>query len=148
MSYQEKKTIVSLFSAILVFGIYCWFVYLRYSEMSLEGGELLRFWGAVMLILVPVTMVARMILEIIFIIINRLSTKELPPRFADELDKIIEWKATRIAFFVFILGFLIAMGSLVLHATLTSMFVILLASGFVSEVAGILWRLYLFRKGV
>ncbi|WP_276352048.1 hypothetical protein [Cohnella caldifontis] len=148
MSYQEKKHTVSLFSAILVFGIYFGIVYSRYEGANLEGAELLRFWGAAMLILIPVTIVARMIIEMIFIIVNKISTKESPPSYTDELDKIIELKALRVNFFVFILGFFLAMGALVLQMTITSMFVILLFSGFVSEAAGILWRLYLYRKGV
>ncbi|MFD0698993.1 hypothetical protein ACFQZT_33500 [Paenibacillus sp. GCM10027628] len=148
MSYQEKKNIVSLISAIVVFGTYCWNVYLRYNETNMEGAELFHFWGAAFLILIPVTMVARMIIEIIFIIINRIATKEKAPSFADELDKIIELKAIRISYFVFIFGFLIAMGSLVLHATPSSMFIILFLSGFIADVAGIIWRLYLYRKGV
>ncbi|AJY74195.1 hypothetical protein [Paenibacillus beijingensis] len=148
MSYQEKKNIVSLISTIVVFGAYCWNVYLRYNDTNMEGAELFRFWGAAILILVPVSMVARMIIEIIFIIINWLSTKEAAPSFADELDKIIELKAIRISYFVFILGFLLAMGSLVLQMKLSSMFIIMFLSGFTADVAGIIWRLYLYRKGV
>lgn len=148
MSYQEKKNIVSLISAIVVFGAYCWNVYLRFNEANPEGAELFRFWGAAILILVPVSMVARMIIEIIFIIINRIATKEVTPSFADELDKIIELKAMRISYFVFILGFLLAMGSLVLQMTPSSMFIIMFLSGFTADVAGIIWRLYLYRKGV
>ncbi|PYI54550.1 hypothetical protein [Paenibacillus flagellatus] len=148
MSYQEKKQIVSLFSAFLVFGAYCWIVYIRYNDMLPEGTELIRFWGAAMLILVPVTMVARLIIEILFIVINWLSTKEAAPSFTDELDKIIDLKAIRISYFVFILGFFMAMGSLVVQTSLTSMFVILFLAGFTADVAGILWRLHLYRKGV
>jgi hypothetical protein len=148
VSYQEKKYIVSLVSAIAVFGTYCWTVFLRYPDTNLEGAELFRFWGAVILILVPVSMVARMIIEIIFIIINRVATKEKAPSFTDELDKIIDLKAMRISYFVFILGFLLAMGSLVLHMTPSMMFIIMFLTGFTSDVAGIIWRLYLYRKGV
>lgn len=148
MSYQEKKNIVSLISAIVVFGAYCWNVYLRFHDTNPEGAELFRFWGATILILIPVTMVARLVIEIIFIIINRIVTKESAPSFADELDKIIELKAIRISYFVFILGFLLAMGSLALQMTPSSMFIIMFFSGFTADVVGIIWRLYLYRKGV
>ncbi|KIL39024.1 hypothetical protein SD70_22630 [Gordoniibacillus kamchatkensis] len=148
MSYQEKKNIVSPLSAIVVFGVYSWNVVLRYIDMNPQGMELFRFWGAAILILIPVSMVARLLIEIIFIIINRIVTKEVAPSFADELDKIIELKAMRISYFVFILGFLLAMGSLVFQMALSSMFIIMFVSGFIADVAGISWRLYLYRKGV
>jgi uncharacterized membrane protein len=148
VSYQEKKQIVSLFGAIAVFGAYCWNVYLRYHGASLEGAELFHFWGAAILILIPVTMVVRLVIEIIFIIINWIVTKEKAPSFADELDKMIELKAMRVSYFVFILGFLLAMGSLVVQKTPSSMFIIMFLSGFIADAAGIIWRLYLYRKGV
>lgn len=148
MSYQEKKNIVSLISTILIFGSYCGAVYFRYSDMNLEGAELFRFWGAVILILIPVTIVAKVIIEIVFIIINRIATKEVEPSFVDELDKLIELKAMRMSYFVFILGFLLAMGSLVLQMTPSVMFVILIFSGFISDVASCVTRLYHYRKGV
>lgn len=139
---------MQLISATVVFGAYCWIVYLRFQDLNPEGVELFRFWGAVFLILIPVTMVVRMIIEIIFMIINRMATKEEAPSFADELDKIIDLKAMRVSYFVFILGFFLAMGSLTLQMTPTTMFIILLLSGYTSESVGIIWRLYLYRKGV
>lgn len=105
MSYQEKKHIVSLFSSILIFGSYCFYVYLRYHDAVMEGTELFRFWGAVILILIPVTIVAKIIIEIIFVIINRIATNEAAPAFADELDKQIELRAMRFSYLVFVLVF-------------------------------------------
>jgi hypothetical protein len=93
-------------------------------------------------------MVVRLVIEIIFIIINWIVTKEKAPSFADELDKMIELKAMRVSYFVFILGFLLAMGSLVVQKTPSSMFIIMFLSGFIADAAGIIWRLYLYRKGV
>lgn len=148
MSYQEKKNIVSLISTILIFGSYCLYVFLRFNDANVEGAELFRFWGAVILILIPVSIVAKIIIEIVFIIINRIATKEVEPSFTDELDKLIDLKAMRISYFVFIFGFLLAMGSLVLQMPPSAMFIILFLAGFTSEVASILWRLYLYRKGV
>lgn len=148
MSYQEKKNIVQLISSTVIFAVYCLFVYLRDKDTTLEGEELFRHWGAVILILIPISIVARIVIEIIFIIIHRIATSEKEPSFADELDKLIELKAMRVSYFVFLLGFLLAMGALVLDGQLSAMFIILLLSGFVSEAAGILWKLRLYRRGV
>ncbi|MBM7661793.1 hypothetical protein JOC85_002600 [Bacillus mesophilus] len=78
----------------------------------------------------------------------RITTNEKEPTFADELDKLIELKAQRNSFFVFIIGFLIAMGSLVFFQPSHMMFIILITSGFISDVMGSLTKLYHYRRGV
>ncbi len=148
MSYQEKKNIVSLVSTILIFGFYCLYVFQRYQEGSMDTTETFKFWGAAILILIPVTIVAKIIIDIVFNIINRIATKEKEPSFSDELDKLIELKATRISHYVFVLGFLLAMGSLVMEMQPSTMFIILIFSGFVSEVVGVITTLYCYRRGV
>lgn len=148
MSYQEKKNIVALATTLLVFGSYSLYMYIRFNDANLEGAELFRFWGAFILILIPVSIVARIIIEVGFIVVNRITTKEVEPSFADELDKLILLKAMRTSFFVFVFGFLLAMGSLVLNMAISTMFIILILSGFLSEVAGNISQLYYYRRGV
>jgi hypothetical protein len=148
MSFQEKKNIVSLFSTVLIFTIYIMYVSQRYLESSLDATETFKFWGSAILILIPIAMVAKMIIHIVFSILNTIATKEKEPRFSDELDRLIELKATRNSHYVFVLGFVAAMGSLVVDMSSTVMFVILLFSGFVAEVVGITTKLYLYRRGV
>ncbi|WP_373228703.1 hypothetical protein [Cohnella sp.] len=148
MSYQEKKNIVSLASTILIFGFYCLYVFQRYQVGSMDTTDTFKFWGAVILILIPVTIVAKIIIDIVFNIIYRITTKEAEPSFADELDKLIELKATRYSHYVFVLGFLLAMGSLVLEIQPSVMFIILIFSGFVSEVVGTITKLYCYQRGV
>jgi hypothetical protein len=148
MSYQEKKNIVSLISTLLIFGFYCLYVYQKYQVGSIDSTDTYRFWGTVILILIPVSIVTKIIITIVFNIIYRISTKEVEPSFADELDKLIELKATKNSHYVFTLGFLLAMGSLVMDMPHSAMFIILILSGFVSELVGTVTQLYLYRKGV
>ncbi|KGR79226.1 hypothetical protein [Ureibacillus manganicus] len=148
MTYQVKKNIMQLVSAIFVFGIYFWYVYQQYLERNVEGVELFRFWATAILILIPVTIVLRLIIEIIFIIINGIITKESAPSFSDEFDKIIDLKAMRVSHFIFILGFFVAMGSLLFDSTPSTMFIILLFSGFLSEAFSIVWKIFLYQRGV
>lgn len=77
-----------------------------------------------------------------------MTTGEKEPTFADELDKLIEMKANRISFFMFIIGFLLAMGTLVMNEQLQTMFIILIIAGFISDVIGSVMKLYYYRKGV
>ncbi|MFZ3591269.1 hypothetical protein ACOI1C_19005 [Bacillus sp. DJP31] len=148
MTYQEKKSIVSLISTILIFGFYCLYMYPQYPHGSLEMTETFHFWGSFVLILTLISISAHIIVSIIFNIVFRITTKEKEPNFADELDKLIDLKSYRNSFFVFILGFLLAMGSLVLDHPSQVMFMILIASGFISDVVGSVSKLYHYRRGV
>jgi len=148
MTYQEKKSIVSLISVILIFGSYCLYMYPRFPEGGLEATETFRYWGSFVLILILVSIVAHIIISIIFSIVFRITTSEKEPTFADELDKLIDLKATRNSFYAFIAGFLLAMGSLVIDQPSQVMFMILIASGFISEVTGSVTKLYHYRRGV
>ncbi|WP_423798032.1 hypothetical protein [Neobacillus sp. SAB-20_R2A] len=148
MTYQEKKSIVSLISAILIFGTYCLYMYPRHPERGLESLETFRYWGSFVLILTLLSIVAHIIISILFNILFRMTTGEKEPTFADELDKLIDLKANRNSFFVFIFGFLLAMGSLVIYQPSQMMFIILIISGFISDVTGSVTKLYHYRKGV
>jgi hypothetical protein len=148
MSYQEKKNIVSLIGTLLVFGFYCLFVFQKYPAGSLDSTETFSYWGAFILILIPVSIVAKIIITIVFNIIYRITTNEKEPSFSDELDKLIELKATKNSHYVFTLGFLLAMGSLVMDMPHSAMFIILISSGLVSEIVGVITQLYFYRKGV
>ena len=147
MTYQEKKSIASLISTILIFGSYCLYMYPRFPDGGLESATF-RFWGSFVLILFLVSIAAHIIISIIFNIVYRITTGEKEPIFADELDKLIELKANRISFFVFILGFLFAMGALVIFQPSQLMFMILIISGFLSDVTGSITKLYHYRRGV
>lgn len=147
MTYQEKKSIVSLISTILIFGLYCLYMYPKYPVGGLES-EVFRFWGSFVLTLTLVSIVAHIGISIIFNITYRITTKEKEPKFLDELDKLIDLKAFRNSFFVFVVGFLLAMGSLIIYQPLHVMFIILILSGFVSDVTGSATKLYHYRRGV
>jgi hypothetical protein len=147
MTYQEKKSIASLISTILIFGSYCLYMYPRFPDGGLESATF-HFWGSFVLILFLVSIAAHIIISIIFNIIYRITTGEKEPTFADELDKLIELKSNRNSFFVFILGFLFAMGALVIFQPSQLMFMILIISGFISDVTGSITKLYHYRRGV
>lgn len=148
MTYQEKKSIVSIISAILIFVSYCLFMYPRYPGEGVEYSEVYHFWGSFVLYLTLFSIVAHIIISIIFNILFRLTTNEKEPAFADELDKLIDLKAFRNSFFVFVIGFLFAMGSLVFYQPLHVMFIILISAGFISDVTGSVTKLYHYRRGV
>ncbi|WNQ11117.1 hypothetical protein MJA45_26550 [Paenibacillus aurantius] len=148
MTYQEKKSIVTLISAFLIFGIYCGYRYTQYPEGTLEPAEAFRYWGSFVLVLTLVSILAHIVISIVFNIVFRLSTGEKEPAFQDELDRLIELKAFRNSFFVFVLGFLLAMGALTINQPSQVMFLILISAGFLSDVTGSFTKLYHYRRGV
>jgi hypothetical protein len=123
-------------------------MYPQYPGGVLESTETFRYWGSFVLILTLVSIVAHIIISIIFNIVFRITTREKEPKFADELDKLIDLKAFRNSFFVFIVGFLFAMGSLIIYQPLQVMFIILITSGFISDLTGSATKLYHYRRGV
>ena len=148
MTYQEKKTIVTLISGILIFVLYCLYMAPQYPEGGANSPETLRYWGSFVLVLTAVTIIAHILIIIVFNIIFRMTTGEKEPNFEDELDKLIRLKSLRNSFAVFVLGFLLAMGALTIDQPLKVMFIILVASGFLSDMTGSLSRLYHYRRGV
>ncbi|NRF93389.1 hypothetical protein HQN89_20735 [Paenibacillus frigoriresistens] len=148
MSFQEKRNVVSLFTTLLIFSVYSLYVFQKYQEGYFHTSNEFSFWGAFILILIPVSIVAKVIIHIVFSIINTVATKEKEPLITDELDKLIALKSTRNSHYVFIIGFLLSMISLVMDQPPDVMFIILISSGLLSEVVGIITQLYLYRKGV
>ncbi|WP_409290410.1 hypothetical protein [Peribacillus sp. SCS-37] len=148
MSYQEKKSVAAIISSLLIFGSYCLYMYPSFPGGGLASVEAVRYWGSFILMLTLFSIVSHICISIMFTIIFRLTSREKEPGFADELDKLIELKAHRNSFGVFIGGFLTAMGSLVVYQPSQLIFIILIASGFLSDLTGSITRLYHYRRGV
>jgi len=148
MTYQEKKSIVSILSTILITAGYWAYRYPQHPEGGLASADALRYWGSFVLVLTVVSIAAHIVIGIVFNILFRMTTGEKEPSFADELDRLIELKAHRNSFLVFILGFIGAMASLVIDEPSQLMFVILIASGFAADVTGSMTKLYHYRRGV
>ncbi|CAI6082891.1 hypothetical protein [Cohnella sp. JJ-181] len=148
MTYQEKKSIVSILSTILITAGYWAYMYPQRPGGGLESAETFRYWGSFVLVLTVISIAAHIVISIAFNIVYRISTGEKEPGFADELDKIIELKSHRNSFLVFILGFMAAMASLVIGQPSQLMFVILIAAGFAADVTGSASKLYHYRRGV
>ena len=148
MSFQEKRSFVFLINMILILGLYSLYVYYKYQDTIVSNPNDFMFWGKAFFILIPVSIVANIIIIIIFSIINKIITGEDIPTVTDERDKLIELKAIRISHWTFILGFLLSMGSQAIGMQPWVMIVTLVASGFVSAIADEIAKIYLYQKGV
>ena len=148
MGHQEKQSIVSIIGSVLVIGFYSLYVYRNYILADMELLNDFQFWGKSFLYLIPIAIVVQIVIHIVFAIANRIITQEDMPDFTDERDKLIELKSIRISHWLFIIGFMLAMGSLAIGMKPYVMFLTLISSGFLSSLASEVAKIIYYRKGV
>jgi hypothetical protein len=119
----------------------------RYPDAPAYSPEIFRFWGTYFVILIPVSIIAKILIAIFFSIGNAIATREVESVMTDERDKLFELKALRNSLYVFALGFVVAMASLVFDMPPTIMFIILIGAGIVSEIVGDVSQFHFYRRG-
>ena len=147
MGHQEKQSIVSIIGSVLVIGFYSMYVYKNYIQADLDLLNDFQFWGKSFLYLIPIGIVVQIVIHIVFAIANRIITQEDIPDITDERDKLIELKSIRISHWIFILGFMLAMGSLAMGMEPYVMFLTLISSGFLASLASEVAKIIYYRKG-
>lgn len=147
MSYQERRALVNFASSILIMALYSLVMLPRYPEGDAYSVKVFHFWGTFIVILIPVSIAARIIIYIAFSILNTIATREMEPDITDERDRLIELKSARISLYVFTFGFLLAMISLVMDQPPWVMFTILILSGVLSDTLNELAQFYFYRRG-
>lgn len=136
-----------MLGTLVIFTSYCLYVYNVYPDRILNAEVDFSFWGAVFLILIPVTIAAKIVIHIIFAIAHKVATDEELPELEDERDKLIELKATRNSHYAFGAGFLLAMSTLVMDLPPYTMFLVLFFAGFFSEIISCFTALHFYRRG-
>ena len=148
MSYQEKRSIVNIVSSILIMGGYAYYVFgINGAENKLLIEDF-AFWAKFILILIPVTIVAKIIVYILFGIVNTVATREEMPSVTDERDKLIDLKAERVSHYLFIFGFMLGLIVLLTDWPQYLMFVVMISMGLIAEIVGESSRFYFYRKGL
>lgn len=148
MSYQEKQSVVNILSGILITAIYGWTVYQKHLAGQFDLTEDFQRWGVLFLIFMGVSIVARIIIYIIFHIINAIATREEDIPEEDERDKLIKLKATRNSHYAFSLPFAGAFVGLALGMPIYWIFIAFIFSGLFSEIVENTSQIYYSRKGV
>ncbi len=148
MDQKERQILVTVISSVVIIGWYALHVYNKHIANNFDIMNDFKFWGKSFLGLIPVTIVAQIVIHIIYAIINKIVTNEDVPSKSDERDRLIELKATRISHWIFTTGFVCAMGSLAFGTQPKVMFITLFAAGFVSSIFSELIKLYYYRRGI
>lgn len=147
MSYQERLSLVNVTSSILITIVYCAYMIQRFPDGDPYSPAIFHFWGAFFLFLILVAMVAKIVIHILFSIVNTVATREFEPSITDERDKLIEQKAQMNSTYVFVTGFLLGMVALVASLPPSVLFIVLLCAGLLSDVVSELSKFYFYRRG-
>lgn len=147
MEQKEKQAAVSIIGSVLIIGLYSKYVYSNYIDGNLQILNDFQFWGKSFLYLIPISIVVQIVIHIVFAIVNRIFTQEDLSDVTDERDKLIELKSIRISHWTFIIGFMLAMGSLALGMQPYIMFLTLISFGFLASLASEVAKIIYYRKG-
>lgn len=148
MTTQEKRPLIFLTIDILTFSIYFIILLNVCMEFTSSMGEL-PFWSVSILILIPLMIVSRIILYIIYSVFNTVITKKKEEKFLiDELGEIIKLKASRNFSTTFMLGFVVTMIFLSLGVSIPSMFKMFFFSIFSAFIVQNISEYYYTKKGI
>ncbi|NQU87620.1 MAG: hypothetical protein HQ541_17855, partial [Mariniphaga sp.] len=123
-------------------------VYQRHLEGRFDLTEDFQKWGVIFLIFIGVSIVVRIIIYIIFHIINAIATREHDIPVEDERDKLIKLKSTRNSHWVFSAGFMLSVMALAIGMQVYGIFIVFIVSGVISEIIDNVSQIYFYRKGI
>ena len=148
MSYQEKQNIVNIFSGLLVTTIYALMVYQRHQQGRFDLTDDFQTWGRIFLVFIGISIVVRIIIQIIFHILNAIATREEDVPVEDERDQLIKLKATRNSYYAFTSGFVLSVLGLALGMPVHWIFIAFVAFGLIAEILDNGSQIYYYRKGI
>jgi hypothetical protein len=149
MSFQQKNIAVSLVSSTLILGVFLIGLLLMIQGGSFESSSVIRLWVIVIVLSIIVTILGTIFTHIFSAIIEAVRTNEEPEigDIADERDKLIDLKGTRVAYVAFACGVLVSMLTFALGRPPLVMFTLIIFFGILAQMAGDISRLYYYRRG-
>lgn len=148
MSYEEKENIVNIFSALLISIGYSLIIYQKHLQGQFDLTTDFKIWGFIFLIFMGVSIVARIIIYIIFHIFNTIATGKEEKEVSDERGKLIKLKATRNSHYAFSGGLMLAIIALAIGMPVYGIFIAFVVSSVISELIDNGSQIYYNRKGV
>lgn len=148
MSAQERRSVVSLISNVLVFGIFFVIIINQYQDGRFDGEDAGRLIGQAVLWLIGAQIVAAIVGAIAAATITAIVTGRNPePDVTDERDRLIELRALRISFYVFGAAFVGVIVAMSLGTTLVVAFLAVILSLAIADALGNVARIWLYRRG-
>lgn len=128
MTYQLKRAVVNTVSDLLIFIIYAVIVFQTYMNSSYTLPEEIKFWAQSILLLIPIMIISKILIIVVFSIINMILTSEKIPSVADELDRLIELRSSKHSMYAFFICFMLGLLSIVIGYSPSVLFIFLLLS--------------------
>lgn len=165
MSYQEKKTIVSICTGVLLLAAYCIYAFSR-VQSGMVAPDDLKYWATIILIFIGIGVAASIVIQIVFHILlsiaiavkkqvqnGKCDEKEVEKTIElemveDEMDKLIGLKSLRIGFAIAGIGFVAALVSLILNFSAAVMLNIIFVSFSIGTIGEGITQLYFYRRGI
>ena len=169
MSYQEKRTITSITTGLLVLAAYCLYAFNPSRLSTLTSGDL-KPWAATMLIFIGIGVVTTIIIQIVFHILLSISIaikakmqnmqiddKEIEKAVEksigtemveDEMGKMIELKSSKVGMIFAGIGFVGGLFSLILNYSPVVMLNIMFLSFSAGSIFEGFSQIYFYRRGL
>ncbi len=150
MSFQEKNISVTLVSFSLILIFYTIRLFQMATGDGLNSTDLFRLWGIVIVLGIIVTIIGMILTHIVSTVIEVIKTGDENPEIEDiqdERDKLIDLRGTKVTHTISSIGGFFAMLSFVLGQSPLVMFALFIFFGLISQVAGDVYRLALYRRG-
>jgi hypothetical protein len=154
MTYNEKKSLTNILSSLLITVIYGIIMYQKYLSGILDDTNIFRFWAIIILIFIPISIVARIIIMIVFHIFEAAvqtakgNDIEDEMDIVDERDKLIQVKATAFSMYIFSLGFVLALMTQLFKVSNHVFFIVLVVAGLLTDIVSEFLMIRYYRKGV
>jgi Na+-transporting methylmalonyl-CoA/oxaloacetate decarboxylase gamma subunit len=163
MSYQEKRTLLSIIISVLMLVSYSFYAF---GKAGMEHMNDLQFWARTILIFIGIGIVAIIILQIVFHILmaigkairqklkdNEVNEEEIGRTMRvetaeDEMDKMIEMKSNRFGYTIMGLGFMAGLIAIAFSASAVAMLNILFFATWAGNFVEALMQIRYYRKGV
>lgn len=160
MSYQEKKTLASITSGVLLLAAYC-----LYAFNPANTPADLKAWAVTMLIFIAIGIGATIIIQIVFHILfsigvaiqEKIQNRECDDKdiekniklemVEDERDKLIEMKSNQVGFAIAGFGFVAALLALVFNYSPVVMLNILFITFSFGSICEGIYQFILYRRG-
>ncbi len=150
MSFQEKNITVTLLNFTLILSYFIFRVLQMASTETFTQPNVIRLWVIVIILAVIVTIIALILTHFGSAVFQAIKTGEKEPEIedlADERDKLIDLRGTRITYTISSLGSFLAMLTFALGQSPLVMFSLLIFFGLTAQIVGDATRLLLYRRG-
>src|SRR5690606_8328677 len=110
MTYEERRSIISVFSTVLINAVYAAVMLPHLPTTGNYTPEIFNIWGTYMLVLIPVTVIAKIIIIILFVIVSTATSGEYVDELVDQREELIIIKSSHITEYLIAIGFIVANG--------------------------------------